>query len=123
MLRRFIIERDVDINGKSGTGPVAEGVEFENGWIAYTWLSPKATVTVSNSISVAEFLHSHGGDSSNARIVWIDEVSEDIEEKAEKIKTKKIKELKGEEPGQEEESEPEETEEIEEGAKEDGSTD
>ena len=75
MLRRFYIERGEDINGKSGTGRVAEGIEFDNGWIAYTWLSPKATVTVTNSISLVEALHSHGGDASNAKIVWIDSIT------------------------------------------------
>lgn len=93
MLRRFRIEREEDINGKSGTGIVAEGVEFDNGWIAYSWLSPKATVTITASISLVEMLHSHGGDTSNAKIVWIDELTEDLEKKATKIKTKKLKEL------------------------------
>jgi len=102
MLRRFYVERDEDVHGKSGTGIVAEGVEFDNGWIAYSWLSPKATVTVTNSISIAEMLHSHGGNATNARIVWIDEYNENIEERAQVIKEKKIAELTGKDSEDEE---------------------
>ena len=108
MLRRFYIERDEDINGKSGVGRVAEGVEYDNAWVAWSFLGPRTAVYVTNSISNVEYLHSHGGKASNARIVWIDEYDEDTEEKVKKIKTQKIKELLGEngndeaEPDQEE---------------------
>ena len=96
MLRRFYIERDEDINGNSGTGRVAEGVEFDNAWVAWSFLGPRTAVYVTNSISNVEYLHSHGGKTSNARIVWIDEYDEVVEEKVQKIKEKKIKELTGE---------------------------
>ncbi len=35
-MRTFTMQRAVDI---TGTGTVAEGVEFSTGWVALTWLT------------------------------------------------------------------------------------
>ena len=80
-------------------------VEFDNAWVAWSFLGPRTAVYVTNSISNVEYLHSHGGKTSNARIVWIDEYDEDTKEKVQKIKEKKIKELTGED-GDEKTTEP-----------------
>lgn len=92
MLRRFYLERKEDPTGISGTGRVAEGVEFEDGTVVWSWLSPIPGVTVAPSITVIEKLHSHNG-RDPTKVVWIDELGEDIEGKASEIKTKKLKEL------------------------------
>jgi hypothetical protein len=88
MIRRFYLERKEDPTGMSGVGRVAEGVEFENGMVAWSWLSPNATVTISNSITQVEKLHSHNG-KDPTKIVWVDDLHENIEEKAKDLKEKK----------------------------------
>ena len=60
-MRRFVLERAEDLTGTSGTGVVAEGVVFSNGHVAYSWISPLATVTTCLSVDVVERLHGHEG--------------------------------------------------------------
>jgi hypothetical protein len=66
-LRTFELHRDEDETGISGTGFVAEGVEFYDGSCAMRWRSPLKSTTVYESIRVVEELHGHGG---RTRIVW-----------------------------------------------------
>lgn len=91
-MRRFYIERSEDPTGMSGTGRVADGIEFDNGQVAMTWKKEFPSVTVFQSISVVEKLHSH-----NARdpthIVWVDDVKDDIEAKGKALKEKTLQEL------------------------------
>ena len=68
-MRRFHLVREVDVSGVSGTGVVAEGLEFSNGMIALTWISPHRTVTVSENIKTVEVLHGHEG---STKVRWID---------------------------------------------------
>lgn len=37
--RRFVLDRNVDVSGVSGTGVVAEGVEFSDGVVCMHWTS------------------------------------------------------------------------------------
>jgi len=67
--RRFVLERTTDTTGISGTGTVAEGVEFTSGMVALTWLGPHRSVAVFESIRTVENLHGHNG---NTKIVWVD---------------------------------------------------
>lgn len=60
-MRRFVLERSEDLTGTSGVGVVAEGVVFSNGHVAYSWISPLATITTCQSIDVVERLHGHDG--------------------------------------------------------------
>jgi len=77
-MRRFILERQEDVNGTSGTGIVAEGCEFENGWVAFTWLSPYSMVTTAPSIHNIKHVHGHNG---KTKVVWIDPPTEnDVDE-------------------------------------------
>jgi len=71
-MRRFVLERREDVTGTSGTGVVAEGVVFSNGHVAYSWISPLATVTTCQSVDVVERLHGHEG---RATIRFLDEVA------------------------------------------------
>ena len=44
-MRIFHFFRHEDASGVGGTGVVAEGVEFTNGWCAVRWLSQTSSVT------------------------------------------------------------------------------
>lgn len=57
----FHLKRNEDESGVSGTGIVAEGVEFSNGMVAMTWLSPHRAINVYESIKTVEMLHGHEG--------------------------------------------------------------
>ena len=91
-MRRFFLERETDPTGMSGTGRVADGIEFDNGQIAMTWKKEFPSVTVFQSISTVEKLHSHNAQDPT-RIVWVDDVREDIEAKGAQLTEKKLKEL------------------------------
>ena len=66
-MRTFYLNRKVDVTGVSGTGKVAEGVVFSNGWVALSWISEQRSVTVFASIDEVEVVHGHGG---NTEIVF-----------------------------------------------------
>jgi hypothetical protein len=68
-MRRFQLKRDIDESGVSGTGIVAEGIEFTSGVIAMTWYSPHRAVNVYESIKTLEALHGHEG---KTKIIFID---------------------------------------------------
>ncbi len=68
-IRRFYLNRQQDHSGVSGTGNVAEGVEFSNGMCAITWITPYRCVTFWNSIKELEAVHGHEGDTV---ISWLD---------------------------------------------------
>lgn len=58
--RVFDLMRSFDSSGKSGTGRVAEGIEFENGKVALCWLGPTSSVNVYDSIEHVIAIHGHG---------------------------------------------------------------
>lgn len=60
-MKTFYLLRHEDIHGKSGVGVVAEGVIFDNGMSAMTWLSPIPTVTAFRSFPDIKKLHGHEG--------------------------------------------------------------
>ena len=60
-MRKFVLEREKDESGVSGTGIVAEGVVFTNGFAVLSWLTPLTSVAVYHSIDVLERVHGHGG--------------------------------------------------------------
>jgi hypothetical protein len=57
----FHLQRHEDETGVSGTGRVAEGVVFDNGWCAMTWLSQHTSVAFYTSIAEVEAIHGHNG--------------------------------------------------------------
>lgn len=68
--RRFVLYRDVDPTGISGTGTVAEGIEFTDGAVALHWISGEHRSTVIwPDMAGVEAIHGHGG---QTRIVWLD---------------------------------------------------
>jgi len=72
-MRRFILVRHADVSGVSGTGIVAEGIEFSDGRVATRWLAPvgrPAQTCVWDRISDVEAVHGHGG---LTRVHWVDD--------------------------------------------------
>jgi hypothetical protein len=63
VMRPFWLVRDVDVSGVSGTGVVAEGVEFSSGVVALTWLSdwPTSVVFHDRGMDSVEAIHGHSG--------------------------------------------------------------
>lgn len=64
-MRKFFLLREVDDSGVSGTGRVAEGVQFSNGKCAMAWLTgPKnagTSVCVYEDVASVERIHGHHG--------------------------------------------------------------
>lgn len=70
MARRFILKRLEDETGVSGTGIVAEGMEFTNGTCALVWLTEvHSIVAIYDSADTLVKLHGHGGMTT---IEWMD---------------------------------------------------
>jgi hypothetical protein len=65
----FVLERDKDASGISGTGIVAEGIVFSDGTTVVRWCSQhqKPTTVVHESIQSVISLHGHSG---STRVVW-----------------------------------------------------
>lgn len=57
----FHLQRDADESGVSGTGRVADGVEFQDGTVVLRWLGSRASTVVYASIADVEAVHGHGG--------------------------------------------------------------
>lgn len=68
-VRRFRLQRDTDVTGVSGTGAVAEGVQFSDGTVAMRWLTAHRSTVLWDSIEEAEKVHGHDG---KTRVVWLD---------------------------------------------------
>lgn len=77
-MRTFTLVRTIDVSGISGTGTVAEGVEFSDGTVAVRWLIDGVsevnrergvgpTTVVHSDIRSVEALHGHGG---ATQVVW-----------------------------------------------------
>ena len=60
-MKKFYLDRKVDVSNFSGTGKVAEGVIFSNGWCAMTWLTEYTSVVFYPDIKTLESIHGHGG--------------------------------------------------------------
>jgi hypothetical protein len=77
-MRTFRLIRDEDPTGISGTGEVAEGVEFYDGVVVMRWRGPiehpwgttEATTVVHPNIQNVEHLHGHNG---QTHIEWEDQ--------------------------------------------------
>jgi hypothetical protein len=68
-MRRFVLNRKEDATGTSGTGIVAEGVEYSNGQVSIHWISQLESVNVYANAKVLEALHGHDG---RTTVEWID---------------------------------------------------
>lgn len=68
-MRRFALVRTADVSGTSGTGTVAEGIEFSNGQVVLHWLTQLDSVAVYANLKTLEAIHSHEG---RTTVKWID---------------------------------------------------
>ena len=60
-MKLFRLVRDTDVSGTSGTGIVAEGVQFSDGTCAMRWLTATASTGFYESIEDLIFIHGHEG--------------------------------------------------------------
>ena len=67
--RRFVLDRQADETGTSGTGRVAWGVQFPDGTCVLRWATEFSSTAVYESITHLSRIHGHGGQTA---IVWID---------------------------------------------------
>jgi hypothetical protein len=60
-LIRFLLIRDEDVTGVSGTGVVAEGIVFTSGLVVIHWLREPFAMGLYQSLEDVMFIHGHGG--------------------------------------------------------------
>lgn len=60
-IKKFYLWREQDESGVSGTGRVAEGVIFSNGWVGMNWLTRWGSLAFYPSISDCLTVHGHQG--------------------------------------------------------------
>ena len=58
-MRRFVMRREFDVSGVSGTGVVLEGVLFSTGVLVVHWLTPPPRGSISVWDSIEQFLDIH----------------------------------------------------------------
>jgi hypothetical protein len=73
-MKLFKLLRVVDESGISGTGYVAEGVQFSSGRVVMQWTTGTSSVAIYDSIADVEKIHGHNG---ATLIEWVDWVSYD----------------------------------------------
>jgi hypothetical protein len=69
-MKRFVLQRNVDETGISGTGDIAEGVLFSDGTAVLRWLTFARSTGIYASIGEMETIHGHGG---KTVVRWVDE--------------------------------------------------
>lgn len=67
--RTFVLQRDTDVSGVSGTGEVAEGTLYTNGVVTVTWYGKHSSTSVWPNFESMLAIHGHGG---ATRVVWDD---------------------------------------------------
>lgn len=73
--RRFYLVRKTDKTGMSGTGYIAEGIQFQNGVCVLNWLSTVSSTNVYHSVVEMEHIHTHAGKDGGENgtyILWVD---------------------------------------------------
>ena len=61
-MRTFVLHRNEDVSGVSGTGTVAEGIEFADGVVALRWcVGEHRSTVVWPSIEAVRAIHGHDG--------------------------------------------------------------
>lgn len=60
-VRRFVLRRQEDETGVSGTGDVADGCVFPDGVAVLHWRGDLASTAVYRSVQEVEAIHGHGG--------------------------------------------------------------
>lgn len=68
-MRRFYLYRKEDETGVSGTGTIAEGVEFSDGSCAMRWRTATSSTAIYKDIVDLIYIHGHGG---KTEVRWLD---------------------------------------------------
>ncbi len=68
--RRFVLVRYEDESGVSGTGVVAEGVQFSTGRCVLAWVTRFRSLAMYNHIDEIRQIHGHDG---KTHVSWLDE--------------------------------------------------
>jgi hypothetical protein len=68
-MRLFQLHRDEDSSGVSGTGVVAEGVEFTNRECVIHWLAKRSSMGIYANIDDVVIVHGHDG---RTRVVFVE---------------------------------------------------
>lgn len=68
-MRTFVLQRDTDVTGVSGTGIVADGVQFDDGRVVLYWRGDLRSVVVWDHLASVEVIHGHDG---ATRIIFTD---------------------------------------------------
>ena len=71
--RRFLLVRYDDESGVSGTGVVAEGVQFSTGRCVLAWVTRFRSLAIYNSIDEIREIHGHDG---KTHVSWLDEADQ-----------------------------------------------
>ena len=71
LFRKFVLYRKEDECHVSGTGVVAEGIQFSSGRCVIAWLTETPSVSFYESIEDVQTVHGHGG---KTEVQWIDAV-------------------------------------------------
>lgn len=66
-MKTFKLVRKLDVSGVSGTGIVAEGVEFHDGQCVLSWFSQHHSVAVYPTVIDIIEIHGHSG---ATELVW-----------------------------------------------------
>jgi len=69
-MRRFVLLRRYDVSGVSGTGIVAQGVQFSDGSVVIKWLRKPGALAIYPSLEEMVTVHGHDG---YTQVVWEDE--------------------------------------------------
>ena len=69
IFRRFVLNRSKDESGISGTGIVAEGLQYSSKKCVISWLSDTPSIEIYDSIDEVKRIHGHQGET---QIKWID---------------------------------------------------
>lgn len=68
-MKRFILNRKVDVSGVSGTGIIADGVLCPDGQVVLSWRGRFHTLEICPTLETVLVIHGHGGATT---IEWID---------------------------------------------------
>lgn len=68
-MKAFVLVRTEDESGVSGTGVVAEGVQFSSGKCVIAWVTEFRSVAVYDSIEDIVAIHGHNGKTTIEEIV------------------------------------------------------
>lgn len=70
--KRFLIHRTKDVSGVSGTGYVAEGIQFHDGQVVVSWFGKHHIVECPSDLKTWLAVHGHDGSTT---VEWIDALS------------------------------------------------